>query len=189
MTVIAWDGRTLAADRQATNCSMKFAVTKLTRFKDGSVAAATGSAAAGNIMRQWYEDGADLTKYPECQKGDDWARLIVAKPDGIVWYYENLPAAIKSEQTPAAWGSGRDFAIGAMLAGADAARAVEITNMVSTDCGLGVDSASPAAPGPIIYPGRCKTHAQPERLGPWLNGAGLAEPGQRPCSDPRWRGC
>lgn len=153
MTVIAWDGRILAADRQATNCGMKFAATKLHRMKDGSVAAASGDASGGIIMRQWYDDGADLTKYPECQKSDGWARLVIAKPDGTVWYYESQPAAILSEQVPQAWGSGRDFAVGAMMAGADAEKAVEITARVSVDCGLGIDSASPAAPGSTFIAG------------------------------------
>lgn len=151
MTVIAWDGKTLAADRQATNCGMRFETTKIFRLADGSVCAATGAHAAATIMRQWYEDGADLSKYPECQKTtDDWARLVVARPDGAVWWYEGLPAALRCESVPAAFGSGRDFAMGAMLAGADARRAVEITNLVSVDCGLGVDSAEPIAPGSTI---------------------------------------
>lgn len=153
MTVIAWDGKTLAADRQATNSGMRYAATKLFRLSDGSVAAGTGTLAAVLVMKAWYEAGADATKYPECQKSnDDWCRLVVAKPDGSVFYYEGLPVAIPSESVPAAWGSGRDFAMGAMLAGADARRAVEITGMVSTDCGLGIDSAEPIAQGSTITP-------------------------------------
>jgi len=39
-----------------------------------------------------------------------------------------------------AWGSGRDYAMGAMEMGADARRAVEVTNVHSTDCGFGVEA-------------------------------------------------
>jgi len=165
MTVIAWDGKTLAADRQGTNCGGKFAATKLFRLDDGTLLAGTGTLAAVLVMRDWYIAGADTSQYPECQKSsDDWARLVVVKPGGVVFYYEGLPVAIPSESVPAAWGSGRDFALGAMLAGADARRAVEITNMVSIDCGLGVDSAEPIAPGSTIG----ADHAQP-----YLNGSSI----------------
>lgn len=153
MTVIARDGKTLAVDRQGTNCGMRFSATKLFQLEDGTVLAGTGVLGAVHRMKQWYENGADVSNYPDCQKtSDDWGRLIVVKPDGSVCYYEGQSVAIPSEDVPAAWGSGRDFAIGAMLAGADARRAVEITNQVAIDCGLGVDSAEPIAPGSTITP-------------------------------------
>lgn len=153
MTVIAWDGKTLAADRQGTNCGMRFPATKLFHLADGTVVAGTGVLAAVHRMKQWYENGADVSNYPDCQKtNDDWCRLVVVKPGGSVTYYEGQPVGIPSESVPAAWGSGRDFAMGAMLAGANAVRAVEITNMVSVDCGFGVISAEPLVVSESAHP-------------------------------------
>lgn len=153
MTVIAWDGKTLAADRQGTNCGMRLPATKLFKLADGTVVAGTGVLAAVHRMKQWYENGADVSNYPDCQKtSDDWCRLVVVKPGGSVFCYEGQPVAIPSESVPAAWGSGRDFAMGAMLAGANAVRAVEITNTVSVDCGLGVISAEPLVVSEPAHP-------------------------------------
>lgn len=95
----------------------------------------------GQIMANWYEAGADLEKYPICQRDkDDWSRLIVVKPRGLVVVYEQWPTGFHPEDKFLAFGSGRDYAMGAMAMGADARRAVEIASHFCTSCGMGVDA-------------------------------------------------
>lgn len=137
MSVIAWDGRVLAADRQVTIGSLSTTGKKLVEW-EGSAIAWTGDMAAGLVMLAWWKAGADFDKYPPSQLTDDWSRLIVANKDGVVMY-ERLPAAIECLDQFMAWGSGRDFALGAMDMGADARIAVGVASNFSNDCGMGVD--------------------------------------------------
>lgn len=140
MTVIAWDGHTLATDKQATNCGMAFTVTKSMKLETGEVLTWCGNADSGLMVAEWYKKGADPEKWPECQKDkDDWCTLVVLK-DGKIFFYEKRPVAMEFQDKFMAWGSGRDYAIGAMAKGASAVEAVHIASRFDTGCGCGVDS-------------------------------------------------
>jgi hypothetical protein len=141
MSVIVWDGKTLAADMQVSYGSTACKISKIRKLKDGTILATTGSECSGALMMQWYETGADFSKYPVCQSDkDDWSRLVVVLPDGQVSCYEKYPVRIGVIQIPMAWGSGQDFALGALAMGADARKAVGIACQYSTDCGFGVEA-------------------------------------------------
>jgi hypothetical protein len=91
------------------------------------------------MMARWYEAGADPADFPKCQEDkDDWARLIVVA-DGRVMVYERHPIAFPVEDPFMAWGSGRDYAMGAMARGATAREAVEIAMRFDHHCGMGID--------------------------------------------------
>jgi ATP-dependent protease HslVU (ClpYQ) peptidase subunit len=66
--------------------------------------------------------------------------LIVVPPKGKPFYFEQLPFKQIIEEKFAAWGSGRDFALGALAKGADAIEAVRIASRFCTSCGMGIDS-------------------------------------------------
>lgn len=140
MTVIAWDGKTLAADKRSTNAGLITTTTKLRRVRE-AILAWTGDHDSGEMMARWYEtDLADPAKFPECQKDKDgWARLIVCTTVGV-FYYDRYPVAIKMEDPFMAWGSGRDFALAAMHCGRPAAEAVRIACLFENGCGNGVDA-------------------------------------------------
>ena len=141
MSVVVWDGKTLATDRQSLTAELRVLTSKIKRLPDGTVLAWTGSEDGGLAMARWYQDGADRSAWPESQKDkDDWTRLIVVKPDGEVFFYERFAEAIKVIDTPIAWGSGRDFAMGAMAMGANARKAVEVANQFCVSCGMGVEA-------------------------------------------------
>lgn len=142
MTVIAWDGRTLAADRQATNAECRREVKKIYRLKSGELASFCGLEAGARELLSWYEDGADPAKYPPLQATQDWVRLIVVTRKGV-FEYEQRPVKQPLKEKFFAWGSGRDFALGAMAAGATAKQAVLIASRYSVGCGMGVDVARP----------------------------------------------
>lgn len=144
MSVVAFDGKLIAADRQATTADMRVSTTKLIRLEGGRVAAFVGDLDHGIAMLDWLIAGGDSAQWPAFQRGPDWVRLVIgfapsAGASPIVMMYEREPRPLMVEQFPIAWGSGRDFAMGAMSAGADARRAVEIASQHSIHCGMGVD--------------------------------------------------
>lgn len=147
MTVIAWDGRTLAADKMACCGDTATTCTKIRRVDD-KVFAWCGGLGEGLALVEWYLAGADKDKYPAFQKTDDWSRLIVASDSGVV-FYEKVPEPQPCEDAYGAWGSGREVALGALAMGADARRAVEVASKHVHSCGLGVD-AFELVPGDVI---------------------------------------
>ena len=137
MTVIAYDGKTVAADKQCVNGSTKSTTTKLIRLDSGMIVGMTGTLSSGLLVLDWLN--GKLSEWPKCQEDKDrWAMVIVIK-DGVVKVYEQNPAPVLIKDEFMAWGSGGDFAIGAMAMGATAKESVEIANRFSTDCGMGID--------------------------------------------------
>lgn len=142
MTIIAWDGKSLAADKRATCNGSLFTTTKIRRIKRpgriAEVLAWTGEQDAGEMLAQWYEEGASPTEFPACQKTEAWARLIVADQYGAK-FFERLPVAVDVEDAFAAWGSGCDLARAALFLGKSAKEAVEVASLFDIGCGNGVD--------------------------------------------------
>lgn len=141
MSVIAWDGKTLAADRQCTNNGLKYEAIKIWQLETGEVVAVCGHMDSGLAMKHWFITGADPQQWPKVQEDNDrWSRLIVLRPNGELYQYERCPYPERIIASRLAWGAGADYAMGAMAMGADARRAVEITNEHSEGCGFGVDA-------------------------------------------------
>jgi hypothetical protein len=141
MTVIAFDGKTVAADRQATVGNRIDHVTKIRRF-GSKVLGYNGDADAGVAMVAWYMAGANPEHFPNKggKANDNTAWLTVFEHGRHVQEYQLQPVPIIIESLPYATGSGCMVARGAMAAGVDARRAVEIASEVCTDCGGGVDA-------------------------------------------------
>lgn len=140
MTVIVWDGKTLAADKRSVTSGLVAKVTKIRKI-NGSLVAGAGDFSPIMAMMRWFEHGADPEKIPECQKDKDrYAYILVITPDKKIMRYEQdcLPYEIEEEKY--AIGCGRDYALGAMAMGADAKRAVEIASMFDNGCGDGIDT-------------------------------------------------
>ena len=138
MSVIAWDGKTLAADRFAEMCGISGEAQKLFLLPSNEVVGFTGPLAGGMELLALYRVDRLISHWPESQKGDDWSRLVVGKMNGTVVYYEKSPAEIPIYGKQLAWGSGQDFALTAMSLGQDAALAVSVTNLLCSTCGHGV---------------------------------------------------
>lgn len=145
MTVIAYDGRTLAADKQSTNAGMKRTVTKVFRVGDLAVGI-SGDAAQGMEMLQWVRDGRDPDHFPESQRTEKWCNTVVID-DGRVMCYEHTPYPVINEDPIQAFGAGRDYALAAMFCGLDARKAVVVACHFESSCGMGVDAidVAPAA--------------------------------------------
>lgn len=137
MTVIAWDGKTLAADKMATDGGgIKRTVTKIIRHGDAMLAF-TGSFDVGAELRAWWISGADPEHFPQKAR-EDLATLIVIRRDSVCTYIAG-PVPMIHEVERCAFGSGRDFAEAAMFLGQDAAEAVRVASHFQSDCGNGVD--------------------------------------------------
>lgn len=139
MSVIAWDGKSIVADKMMTNEGMQSIATKLFKLNSGEIAAFTGDLCEGLALIDWYNNGHKKEDWPEFQTMENFTRMVVATSDGIV-FYDQLPVAVKIQDKFHAWGSGRDYAMGAMSMGATAMEAVEIACKHSIHCGNGVDS-------------------------------------------------
>jgi hypothetical protein len=138
MTVIAWDGHMLAADKRATNTSgLARTCTKIVRHKD-KLLAMTGDWDDAAELREWFKAGADPEKFPKAAR-DDKASLIVIDGKGDIFHYCRGPYPIEIEDATGAWGSGRDFALAAMYLGRSAVEAVRIACLFQSDCGSGMD--------------------------------------------------
>lgn len=125
MTTVAWDGRTLVADSAATTDSRKITTHKLFRLADGSLVGGAGTLTEIREMVAWLNSGSDPETLPECSDCD----LLLVKTDGSVLEFSGSADGIPVLDKVAAIGSGAEYAIGAMLAGKPARRAVEIAAM------------------------------------------------------------
>lgn len=136
MTVIAWDGRYLAADMQATCSSQRMLAKKLVSPHHKVCLGITGSYDTQGLLNDWYLNQDQ--EYPfKDDSSSSWGRLIVVK-EGKLWWYETSRFPSENLDRFNAFGSGRDFALGAMAHGASAEQAVRITCAICNSCGLGV---------------------------------------------------
>ena len=137
MTVIAWDGRTMAADRLVDSGGARRTTTKIWRI-NWSLVGGAGDMGRVGAMAEWYRLGAVPADFPPGATDDNWAVLLVAK-DGRAVMYEHSPWALQFADSQIAIGSGRDFAMAAMHLGLDAAGAVAVACALCPSCGSGVD--------------------------------------------------
>ena len=143
MTVIAWDGKTLAADRQSTGgAGLKRSVSKISKHKmpDGTpyLLGMTGDESVALELREWFNAGADPGKFPSSAR-DDASTLVVIAAAGGISMFTSGPYPLKVDSPQFAWGSGRDFALASMHLGMAAIRACEVACVFQSDCGMGID--------------------------------------------------
>ena len=140
MTCIAWDGKTLAADKLMVNGATRGTTTKIFRHA-GELLGVTGNLSIGMEMLAWLKDGADPDKYPASNRLlTEGCSLIRVRADGSVLKYESSPFPFVVEGSHCAFGSGEESAMAAMHCGADAFRAVSVACMCNTGCGNGIDT-------------------------------------------------
>lgn len=149
MTVIIWDHASglLGADKKAVQGDMMRCVTKIRRIR-GHLCAAAGDWDLAQEMFKWFEDGANPSDAPACiRHKDDWVAFIAITPEKRVLKYERSPLPIDFTEAAAhsgwyVFGSGRDYAVGALAAGASIYTALDIVAKYSVNCGMGHDVMS-----------------------------------------------
>jgi len=141
VTTVAWDGTSLAADRQTNAGGLRGRTRKLFRLKDGGVAGISGDLAYGRAVIRWLNGkGPRPTETPE--KAD--ASILLVRPGG----HPLLIAGSDLTPYPAggkfwAIGSGRDFAIAVMDLGLSAEEAVRRAAKFDVYTGGGVAVMQP----------------------------------------------
>lgn len=140
MTVIAWDGTMLAADKRAVYQGLIRTVTKIRRIGDLLVGA-SGDAAPSVEAMDWVARGRKPDDFPErLGHGEEYSYVDMIVIDaGRILKYESTPFPIEIEDAVIAIGSGRDFALAAMHLGKTACEAVEVACLFEVGCGNGVD--------------------------------------------------
>ena len=138
MSVIAWDGRTMAADKRSCIGTLIRTTTKIFRVGD-ALCAYAGDAAGGEEMLAWFKAGAKPADFPPGQRTDEWSGLLVVRR-GEILKYERNPYPVRFEDKCFAIGCGRDFALAAMHLGHDARTAVEVAIAFDSGCGNGIDT-------------------------------------------------
>lgn len=139
MTVVAWDGKTLAADRMSCAVGYGYTVTKVHRLKDGGLVAFSGDGDHAMALLHWLNGDRAAANYPAAQKDNDTSAFVVY-PDGSKLSYGKTPHPQRVECERYAMGHGRDFALMAMRLGKTAREAVELTCEMDVYCGNGVDA-------------------------------------------------
>jgi hypothetical protein len=135
LTTIAWDGRYVAADTLMISGSYKHPMPyQKLRLGNGVCYGLTGYAAWFDAWIKWYEAGADPAATPACNISDGGGAFIVLQQGTASFFTREMPYAMHL-QAPDAWGSGAEYAIGAMMADASAIRAIDIA--IRVDHGTG----------------------------------------------------
>ena len=147
MTVIAYDGRSVAADRQSTNNGLRNEAQKLFKLESGAVVAVTGDYSLSLELKDWFAAGCQQGKCPCSRDKDNFGKIVVFNIDGRVFEYENCAQPIEVLDRFKAWGCGRDYAIAAMDLGKSAKEAVLLASKYDAFCGLGVDVVDLSAHG------------------------------------------
>ena len=157
MTTIAYDGKTLAADRQMGGWMN---VGKIFKLKDGSYAAGAGNNfdAIRRIVA-WLIAGSKQDARPEIREQDAPDLLIVDKHgvcNWMTWPYHEGPVITEPFF---AVGSGSEYALGAMASGMSARRAIEIACRFDAHSGKGIDAVR------VVKPTITQPRRKPARKG------------------------
>jgi ATP-dependent protease HslVU (ClpYQ) peptidase subunit len=141
MTIIAWDGTTLAADKMTSFGGLHGTTTKVHKIGDILVGGCGNTALIQEMMR-WIHDGCQPDKFPTQQRNPQECAsiLVINKTQPRIIQYESTPHPIILHNPYWAIGSGRDFAMAAMFLGRTAKEAVEVACVLCNDCGNGVDT-------------------------------------------------
>lgn len=145
MTVIAWDGKTLAGDRMCADTWTTRAVTKIRRARGGdALVGAAGDADRCRALLAWFDRmdaAAPEPPFPSHLQtaGAADATLLVVWRDGAVHLYQREPHPIELQPGLHAIGSGAEAALAAMYCGKTSAEAVDVAAIFCRGVGLGVD--------------------------------------------------
>lgn len=142
MSVIAWDGKTLAADRQATRGGTPTTSVKIFKVDD-RLFGLIGPHASSVRLYNWILSGMNPISFPKDLETDSDIPIVYVIPRvGHAAKFEDSPYPIIIKDEFWADGSGGDLALGAMAMGATAEEAIGVASKYNIYCGCGVDRFS-----------------------------------------------
>jgi len=142
VTVIAWDGRTLAADKMCADDWTARRVTKIRRLRGGEViAGASGAADRCRALMAWLDAGGEFPAHLRTADQTHATVLAIFRDGRRVALYQREPEPIwLDNDTPHAIGSGAEAALAAMHCGRTSREAVQVASLVCRGVGMGVDT-------------------------------------------------
>lgn len=121
MTTVACDGKTMAADSKTDMDGISDTVKKLHKARNGDILGFAGDVGAGLKFFHWY----DSNRVDSVDLGDTC--VLVLHPSGKMTLWDSSMHPMTVTRPVFAIGSGGLAALAAMLAGADAKKAVQIS--------------------------------------------------------------
>lgn len=135
MTTIAWDGKILAADSQMSSSFIDpLRISKIRRVDD-LIFGLAGGAGMMDAFTDFLKGNEDRSRFDRVLK--NFSAIVIGR--GKVLFYCDDLEPIECG-TPQAIGSGEQFAMGAMFAGATAEQAVLIAIKLDTGSGAPVET-------------------------------------------------
>jgi hypothetical protein len=141
LTVIAYDGLYVAADRMISNDSGLHGISRKLDVWEKQVLVSTGAADHGEALAIWFKDGKNPAAFPHAVADGSGknAYLYVFQKGMPVMCFQTWPAPILFPMTEFAAGCGGDIARTAMHLGRDAREAAKVACELNVYCGNGVD--------------------------------------------------
>lgn len=137
MTVIAWDGKTLAADSRMTDDCGHTSVTKIWRVPGNRLFGGAGQAGYVSLVRDWIFDGAKNKNRPDCSRYEDayFGGILIC--GGECFALDPFLSTMKITAKHYAIGSGAPQALALMSAGMSAPEALAhiIKHELADGCG------------------------------------------------------
>jgi len=134
MTTIAYRNGILATDRQVTVANSRKECAKMWAVK-GAVIAVAGVLSDGLRFKDWWLSGKADQYFAI---SDHSSIIVVDLKTAQVTEYDSNMVAMPIIGEFEAWGTGCDFAMGAMAAGSDAVKAVDIGMRYDVYSGIGI---------------------------------------------------
>lgn len=143
VTIIAWDGNSLSADKRIDfGCSVS-TVTKIRKIEN-KLCGISGHGILIESFFNWVENGCSSENWPEeIKNSESFNGLIIEINNGeikIKKYEKYCPLPIIIEDEIFAIGSGRDYALAAMWLGRSSIEAVDVACFFDPYCGNGFDT-------------------------------------------------
>lgn len=140
MTTIAWDGNTLAADKQTSIDGSATTTTKIVTRNIGYFGFSGDYDRAQEII-DWVDEVGTDREFPKLPEDSDYHAtvLLITVEDGVVYEYRNSKYPLVIENEFYAIGSGAPYAMAAMHCNKTAEEAVKIANIYDIYSGGGVD--------------------------------------------------
>lgn len=148
MSIIVWDGTTLAADQAMWLNNVKYKVQKIRKIYLSGIGqtwlvGGVGNASFVNAGFRYFESNFSKTLKPDYKEHDNIKAsdcyLIAIRPDKKIFLYDAIFNPIEILDNKTALGGASEVAIGALEAGASAKEVVEICIRKTDYAGLGVD--------------------------------------------------
>ena len=142
MTIVCWDGKTLAADQRVTYGSTIGTARKIFALrKQRLLVGISGNHAPAMELVEWLRSGAAPSEFPSsCRDDETGAFALVINISGKALLYTTGPYPLEVCEQHAAIGNADEGALIAMHLGKTAVEAVQIVSLFNNTCGNGYDA-------------------------------------------------